>query len=327
VLLLASRVWGVGLRLPLVALQATRRMGLLVALEVGDLALRATLSVLAALAGWGAPGVVAGQALGGLLIALVALAVYARVTDREPRLPPLGEVVRLALRGRLPTGQLLGFGLSVVLERDLRIVANSLPALLLGYFASAAEVGRFRVALSYMSLPTLLHEPLGRVLMVSFPELRVRDARRLGAAYWLSTLVSAAAILAVSLALALLAPWLVPLVYGREYAASAGLAALLGLAAALGGLSSTNIPLLRALNRVLPAVWLGGAALLLSLPLLAWLVAHYQALGAAAAYSLGALLLSLAGQWVAWRSLGRDHELGAALRGGAARFREDGEDA
>src|SRR5439155_528336 len=80
-LLLASRVWGVGLRLPLVALQATRRMGLLVALEVGDLALRATLSVLAALGGWGAPGVVAGQALGGLLIALVALAVYAWVTD------------------------------------------------------------------------------------------------------------------------------------------------------------------------------------------------------------------------------------------------------
>ncbi|GEM_PF-5202805 len=303
IVLLGAKVWGPALRIPLIALQVTRRMPLLVTLETADLLLRSTLSVLAALAGFGALGAVVGQAVGGLAIAGAAVALYLRLEPAEPRLPSLRTMLGLALRGDVPMRHPLGFGLSVVLERDLRIVANSLPPLLLGLVAPTAEVGVFRVALSYMTLPTLLHEPLTRVLMVTFPQTRTQGAQALGAAYWRSTTITAGGVLLVALGLAAVAPWVVPLVYGREYATSGSVALLLGLAAAAGGLNATNIPLLRSLNRVLPTVWLGAVALLASLAPMVWLIGRYGAFGAAAAYSLGAVVLALTSQWVAWRAL------------------------
>jgi O-antigen/teichoic acid export membrane protein len=304
VLLGAGLFWA-ALRLPVAGLQATRRMAAVVGLEVGDIALRAALSVVAALAGLGAAGVVWGQALGAVGIGVAAVAVYAGVARRDVELPRAGEIATLALRGRVAMRRMVGFGLSVTVERDLRIVTNTVPVLLLGWIASTTDVADLRIATSYMQLPTLLYEPLTRVLLVSFPRLHLRGRAELGSAYWLSTWIASLGTLVVVLALAALAPWLIPLIYGHEYAASAPLALPLGVAAVAGAVQSTAIPLLRSLNRVWSAALLGGAMLLAAAVPLVWLIVRQGAPGAALAYASGAVLLAATAQWVCWRALRR----------------------
>jgi O-antigen/teichoic acid export membrane protein len=296
-------VVSIGLRLVLIALQASRRMWPLVQLETGDLLLRAFLSVLAALAGLGALGAVAAQALGGLVAAVAAIGVYLRFEGREPHLPSLRDMGRGAWRGSLPIRRLLGFGLSIVMERDLRIVASAAPVSLLAVMASTSDVAHLRVALSYMALPSLLYDPIARVLMVTFPELRLTHPGALVPAYRRALLGSALIVLAAAACLSLAAPVAIPLVYGSDYRPSAALAPWLSLAAVAGAANAVSIPLLRSMQRVGRAAALGAVLLAAAALPLAALIASHGAAGAAAASALAALLLAGGAQWVTWRSL------------------------
>jgi O-antigen/teichoic acid export membrane protein len=303
VILLAAGVVSIGLRLVLIALQATRRMWLLVQIETGDLLVRATLSVLAALAGLGALGAIAGQALGGLASTVAAIWVYVRLERRETAFPSLLEMLHAARYGAVPMRRLLGFGISIVVERDLRIVVNAAPVALLGVVATTSEVAHLRVALSYMALPSLLYDPIARVLMVAFPELRLTRPDALASAYRRALLGSSLLVLLVAACLSLAAPIAIPLIYGDDYRASAALAPWLSVAAVAGAANSVSIPLLRSMQRVGWAACLGSVLLATAAaPLIAAIVA-YGASGAAAAYAVATLLLAGSAQWVTWRSL------------------------
>jgi O-antigen/teichoic acid export membrane protein len=259
--------------------------------------------VLAALAGLGALGAIAAQALGGLASAISAVWVYVSLERREPAFPSLLEMLRAARYGAVPMRRLLRFGLSIVAERDLRIVVSAAPVALLGIVATTPEVAHLRVALSYMALPSLLYDPIARVLMVAFPELRLTRPDALLPAYRRALVGSTLAVLSVAACLALAAPVAVPLIYGDDYRASAALAPWLSIAAVAGAANAVCIPLLRSMQQVGRAACLGAVVLAAAaVPLTAAIVA-YGASGAAAAYAVATLLLAACAQWITWRSL------------------------
>ena len=173
-----------------------------------------------------------------------------------------------------------------------------LDQLVLSLTVPSADLGRYAIAVSLTSLPVPL---VGAVGYVAFPRLAaqrtVTDAtHRLQR---LAVLGSAALAAGVLVPLAMVAYWLVPLVFGPGYRGVVPLLWILTPGAVLLACGQVTGDLLRGRNRPVVVAWAQGLAAIFTVALLFALLPIIGVAGAAIAstisygVALGAMLLSL----------------------------------
>lgn len=292
-------------QVPLALLQ--RRMAY-ASLARAELAGHLSLYIVAVGAAWGGLGLLA-PLLGWWAQQLVTAGLAYRAAAYRPRTVWRPAVLRAML------GYGLGYAASVWIWQ-LRMLVNPLVvARLLGPEAAAGVAVAIRLAesLSFMRVV------IWRVSIAAMGRLQ-GDRPRLAAAVAEGMRLEAAAIGAAMLAFSVVAPWLVPLAFGRDWAPVVDLFPFLALAYLVNGVFSLQSSALYALGRnlevgvfhALHVAMLVTAAVLLvpRLGLLGYGLAEvaalcaYRVLHGAAARNLGPVAVGMALVWTAGLALG-----------------------
>ena len=289
-LYLVQGFWAVVPGWTVIALQASRRMGQLVALENVSSLTTAILPVSFALAGFGLLGVFTGQVVASLLAVGIGFVLYRRLVVADPLFPSVGELLAGTVRPGIPLWPSTRFGLSIAFDKNLVSLYNLLPILLLARFVPDDEVGQLRVALSYMAIPAVLLTPISRLLMVDIPRLRASAPERVRPAFVRLTVLSGAASAVLALPFAALAWLAIPLLYSDAYAGAAPLTVALLLDAATLGLGIAAGPIFRTYDRTDLPIRTSIVILALGVPGTYWLASTAGPLGAALAY--GSMILA-----------------------------------
>lgn len=158
-----------------------------------------------------------------LLAAAVAVALAIKMVRQHGR----------ALSERPLRRAMLTFGLRGMLGSVTPLETFQLDQAVVGAFISPAALGVYVVGLAFTNLPRFVAQSIG---FVAYPEVarrpNVRLARR---TMWRMVLATAAISGAIAATLAVLAPWLVPLLFGPSFSGSAEITRILLVGAVLIG--------------------------------------------------------------------------------------------
>lgn len=266
--------------LALTMLKSTRSMQSFTVFNNVTAVLDAALILGAILLGGAARGVVIARLVSAAIGMLLSLEVYWRLQRRHAALPPLAEVGR-ALRTTSPRPY-WRFGFQLALDKNISQLYTLLPLQMLGMWATPQAAGYLRMALSALERPALFFSGILINMSVQVPaDYGRREYARLRANFlrvlrWIVPLS-----VAVFGTFSLLAPLLVPIVYGEEYRPAVPAIIVLGVYGTITGIGGIFGPLYRSL-RIMRAILLTKAIALAvaALPSIA-LVRAWGAVGGA----------------------------------------------
>ncbi len=294
--------------LVLTILKSTRSMQAFTVFENVTAVLDALLILGAIVLDGTAWGVVIARVLGAVAGALLSLGVYARLQRRHSTtLPTPGEVTR-ALRTTSPRPY-WRFGFQLALDKNISQLYTLLPLQMLGMWATPQAAGYLRMALSALERPALFFSGILINMSVQVPaDYGRRDYVRLRANFlrvlrWIIPLS-----IAVFGTFSLLAPLLVPLVYGEDYRPAVPALIVLGVYGTVTGIGGIFGPLYRSLRIMREILLVKLAALgIASLPALV-LIRAWGAVGGAWSinlYYIASVALTIAVTWPRVNALAR----------------------
>jgi O-antigen/teichoic acid export membrane protein len=160
--------------------------------------------------------------------------------------------------------QLSGFAVQIAGGRWARLIELLVLSLLIGKLVSVSSLGAWTFAMSTVILPlTVISIPIAEVLFSAFS--RLRGQRERIAALWLDSIgLLAAVILPVLVGLIVVAPDLIPLVFGRQWHVSVAIVQILSVYVIIRSLQSWNSVVLDAAGRPQVTLWTQVAALALT---------------------------------------------------------------
>ena len=214
------------------------------------LVVASALSIIAAAAGLGAWALVLQQIV---LITMFVAALWWRAGWR-PTFEFSGEAFR----------ELSIFAVQIAGGRWARLIELLVLSLLIGKLVSVADLGAWSFALSTVILPlTVIAIPIAEVLFSAFSRLR-GDRDRI-AALWLDSIgLQAAVVVPLLVGLVVVAPDLIPLVFGEQWRVSVAIVQILSVYVIIRCLQSLNSIVLDAAGRPQVTLWTQLAALALT---------------------------------------------------------------
>lgn len=267
-----------------IILQVVRSIVPLTSIEIVDQFLKTGMMLAGLFMGFGIYGVAGGQAIGALLGFVVALWVYRK------RVQPLGLVphirsMLLAARHSASRAY-LKFSFPIAVDKNISELYQLGALMILGHLAQPADVGYFKIALSYITLTFLPLGAVSRLLQDQFPKDQADNPEMLRKHFILVSVASGFFTMASGVILVLVAPFLVRLVYGASYAgvlpyiqAFWWYAAVIGFGVGLGSIYRT-------LNRVSFPIKLNTVCLVIGMPLTWYLLQHAGTVGAVYGFTL-----------------------------------------
>jgi O-antigen/teichoic acid export membrane protein len=217
----------------LVVLQGARRMKDYVLYDNSCSILRLLILLFAVLAGFDLLQVVIAYLLSAVISSLVGLRIYSLVrrdTSREDAPPALSAVFRAVPGARL--GDVFSAGTLIAICKNIGELTRNLTNVGIGKVVGTVELAHFRVAYIYMwSLQQLLGG-LGRNLLPSMGvrlEKNAGDMHRFGRDLVKVALISGLMFIVVTALFCAVAPWVIRVLYGREYQESVPLVFLLAI--------------------------------------------------------------------------------------------------
>jgi O-antigen/teichoic acid export membrane protein len=253
--------------------------------------------ITAALWGLGVLGILlaylAGKIVAGVLITGAALREVQRVLGTGWLRAPLNRVSDWRGIGR--------FMLSTNLNGTVNLLARDNIPIYIGYFLSTTEVGYFKFALTLINLVRLPIEPfiwptyaeITRTIAQKQWEATRRLLRQVSTIAGLWTLLTGGGLIGLGW-------WLIPLIFGRDYAPAYPAVVILMLGYAVANILNWNRPLLLALGRPRTPLLIAGIVGAIELALFFTLVPRTNYLVASAIFS-GYLAVSIL--WMVWRGL------------------------
>ena len=237
--------------------------------------LASAISVFAAAGGAGSWALVLQQVV---LLATFGVALWWRTTWR-----PTLEFSRAAFR------RLGSFAIRVAGGRWARLAELLLLFLLIGKLVGIPALGAWTFAMSTVILPlTVIAIPIAEVLFSAFS--RLRDERERMAALWLQSVrYLAAVILPLLVGLAVVAPDLIPIVFGSRWEVSVGIIQILSVYVIIRCLQAWGSVLLDAVGRPQVTLWTQLAALCTT-PLAVVIGAHWGIEAVAVGFVLSQLI-------------------------------------
>ena len=249
----------------------------------------ATLILTAFLMKWGAFEILTAYLVGKTVGGLMVTASAAREANRS-----LGSGWTRAPLSLVPDWKSIGrFALSTNLNGTINLFARDNISLYIGYFLSSAEAGYFRFALSLINLILLPIEPF---IWPTYAEItRTIAQRQWDATRRLLRQVSSIAGLWTLLtggSLIVLGWWLIPVIFGAEYAPAYPAIVILMLGYGCANILNWNRPLLLALGRPRYPLMVAATVGAIELGLFFWIVPDGNYLIASAIFS-GYLAISI----------------------------------
>ena len=253
--------------------------------------------IAAAVLGLGVLGVLlaylAGKTIAGLMITISALRAARQELGTGWLRAPLNQVPGWRSIGR--------FMLSTNLNGTVNLLARDNIPIYIGYFLSTTEVGYFKFALTLINLVKLPIEPfiwptyaeITRTIAQKQWDVTRRLLRQVSSIAGIWTLLTGGGLLALGW-------WLIPLIFGADYAPSYPAVVILMLGYACANILNWNRPLLLALGRPRIPLVVGAVAGAVELILFFTFVPRTNYLVAAAIFS-GYLAVSVL--WMVWRGL------------------------
>jgi len=147
-------------------------------------------------------------------------------------------------------GKYFKFGSLIAIDKNIGRLLALLPVLLLGYLASPAEVGYFKIALGYIAAPSMVLGSISRLLTVQLPKSKSYGSDILKKHFFKTTLYSGAIATLMIIPFIVLAPFLINLFYGGEYSPSVNLVYYLAIMTILSGLGVGISAFYRTINRM-----------------------------------------------------------------------------
>jgi O-antigen/teichoic acid export membrane protein len=249
----------------------------------------ASLILIAFFMKWGAFEILTAYLVGKTVAGLMVTASAAREANRS-----LGSGWTRAPLSLIPDWKSIGrFALSTNLNGTINLFARDNIPLYIGYFLSAAEAGYFRFALSLINLILLPIEPF---IWPTYAEItRTIAQRQWDATRRLLRQVSSIAGLWTLLTgggLIVLGWWLIPVIFGAEYAPAYPAIVILLLGYGCANILNWNRPLLLALGRPRYPLMVAATVGAIELVIFFWIVPKSNYLVASAIFS-GYLAISI----------------------------------
>jgi PST family polysaccharide transporter len=180
-------------------------------------------------------------------------------------------------------GELASFAIRIAGGRVARLLELLVLTLLIGKLASVSELGAWSFAMSMVILPlSLIAIPIAEVLFSAFSRLRNEPERM--AALWLDSIGYLAAVLLPALfGLIVVAPDLIPAVFGSQWTVSVGVVQILSIYVLIRGLQAWGGVYMDAVGRPEVTFWTQLASLCL-VPVAVVVGVHWGIEGVAAGY-------------------------------------------
>lgn len=230
---LVATFLGVVYNLFVIILQVIRKIKRLTVLESFEKIIHTSLPVIFILAGWGLIGLVWGHVISVFIFLIYSVLAYSFLVKKNDLLPSFKQIF-LNLR-KVKIRKYFNFGFSIAVDKNLGRLISILPIIFLGIFALPQEVGYFKIAFAYVSIPIMILSPVSRILSVQLPKSKTYGLEILKKHFYKTALYSGLISVILVIPFIILAPYLVKFFYGQEYIESIRLVYYLAIFAALSG--------------------------------------------------------------------------------------------
>ncbi|MBU2579456.1 oligosaccharide flippase family protein [Patescibacteria group bacterium] len=199
----------------IIVLQVLRRIKELTILETFNKFIYSLLPIVFVLLGWGLLGVVWGNFISALVLFILSIIYYFSLIKKDELLPTFRQIFSNFKQIRLK--KYFNFGFSIALDKNIGNLISILPVIFLGIFASVQEVGYFKIAFGYIAIPSMLLEPVARLLTVQLPKSKTYNLQTLKNHFYKTVFYSGFISALLIIPFIILAPYLIKFFYGMEY--------------------------------------------------------------------------------------------------------------
>ncbi|MBU2472970.1 oligosaccharide flippase family protein [Patescibacteria group bacterium] len=275
IVLLASFL-GVIYGLLVIVLQSIRKIKQLTILETFSKFVYTLLPIIFVFLGFGLTGIVWGHFISAFIFLVLAIFLYSFLIKKDELLPSLSQIF-LNFR-RINFKKYFNFSFLIALDKNIGRFLSLLPVIFLGIFASMQDVGYFKIALGYIAIPSMILEPIARLLTVQLPKSKSYNLQTLKEHFYKTTLYSGLISVLLFVPFVVLAPYLIKLFYGLEYIPSIQLAYYLSVLIALSGFSVGLGAFYRTVNRMKTSITINICYAILIILLIFILIKFYNPL-------------------------------------------------
>lgn len=260
----------------IVVLQGTRKIKQLTILETFNKFLYTLLPIIFVLVGFGLLGVVWGHLVSAFIFLIFAIFIYSFLVKKDKLLPGFKQIFSNFKKIKLK--KYFNFGFLIAINKNLSILISLLPVMLLGFFAASYEVGYFKIAFGYITVPLMLLGPISRLLTVQLPKSKTYGFKLLRKHFYRTSLFSGLISILLVIPFIIFASYLIRLFYGMEYISSISLVYLLAIFSIISGFTVGLGPIYRTLDKMKIAIITNISQIILMLLLVLFLVKIYTPL-------------------------------------------------
>ncbi|KKS56683.1 MAG: Polysaccharide biosynthesis protein [Candidatus Magasanikbacteria bacterium GW2011_GWA2_42_32] len=242
--------------------QIKRKVSAAVIFDFSKELLRVILSLAALFLGLEVAGVLKGQLLAALLAVLAMIIIYAKYFSKDKLLPKPKEII--ANFRAVKIRKYFSFGMFISFDKNVSALYSLLPIFFLGIFYPSEQVAYLNIALKYITLPLILLAPISRLLDIRLPQMTAEsDIGKLKRSFYKVSTISGIIVFVLAIFALFLAPFLIKLFYGENYAESVSLIYYLVPLPILSGFAVGIGSLFRVLNKLKAALVINGTLVVL----------------------------------------------------------------
>ncbi|MFA6227921.1 MAG: oligosaccharide flippase family protein [Patescibacteria group bacterium] len=241
-------------------LQVMRKIKYLTIIENVNKFFAVVLPVILVLMGFGLAGIVYGYLLTIIGSMVFSILVYRNFSRRNPLVPSFSEIIDNFFKVKIK--KYFKFGFILAIDKNLSNLFGILPLIVLGYLAASTDVANLKIALAYLALPNGFLNPISRLLQVQLPKAKVAGIKDLKVNFYKSSFYAGTIFIFLTLGFLFFAPFLIKLVYGKSFAASAQLVYPLSLSVIFSGFAIGFGSIYRTINKNIFAIAINSASIL-----------------------------------------------------------------
>jgi len=266
-----------------IVLQVTRKIKKLTVLEIFNKFIYILLPVTFVLLGCGLTGIVWGYFVSAFIFLILSVFLYSFLSKKNELLPSLKQI--FLNFGKIEFKKYFNFGFLIAVDKNIGRFTSLLPIIFLGIFASVQEVGYFKIAFGYITIPSMLLAPISRLLAVQLPKSKAYNLKVLKEHFYKTALYSGLISILLVIPFVVLAPYLIKLFYGSEYIPSIQLVYYLAILIMLSGFGVGLGSFYRTVNKMRISITINTCYAISTVLLIFILIKFYS--------SLIAIILSL----------------------------------
>ncbi len=263
-----------------ISLQARGRIKSMTSIIVIDQIIRYGFSLVLVLYGAGVFGAVTGHFLGAIVIALLSLVVFYKVSRKDDLLPSMRQLIRGSRSVKFK--KYFGFTSWVAIDRNLGGLYSTLPVVLTGIYVTSSSVSFFKLAFGYVNLALSLLGPISILLNMEFPKIQVHSKEKLIYSFKKVSIYSIILSTILTIGAIIVAPIAFKILYGASFMPSVKYVFGLILYGCLFGIGVSLGPMWRAVNKVKTSILINAVILGAGVPLGLLLIKLYDIWGAVA---------------------------------------------